>query len=164
MRIWMIRVGAAIAVIACSAHTRPQADSDRSSADVLAAEQARFAAMTRADIAALDTLLAGDLIYTHTTGNVETKEQFLESLRVRRIHYERITPRELQLRRPTSNVAVITGRARVGVTLADGRQEFDIRFTDVLVRRGDRWQTAIWQSTRLAPAADASGNPRPPQN
>lgn len=145
----MIRAGATIVVIACSANARPQADSYRGTADVVAVEQARFAAMTRADIAALDTLLADDLIYTHTTGRVETKEQFLESLRVRRIHYERISPHDLQLRRPTSDVAVITGRARIEVTLADGRQEFDIRFTDVLVRRGDRWQTAIWQSTRL---------------
>ena len=164
MRIWILRTGAAFALIACSARIRSQTDSDRNTVDVLAVERARFAAMTRADVAALDTLLAADLVYTHSTGRVETKEQFLTSLRTRRIVYERINPDELQVRRPTPDVAVITGRARVWVTLADTRQEFDIRFTEVLVRSGDRWQTSIWQSTRLPPAADASGSTRPPQN
>ena len=62
MRIWMIRASVAIVAIACSAYTRPQADSDRGTTDVLAVEQARFAAMTHADIAALDSLLADDLV------------------------------------------------------------------------------------------------------
>ena len=164
MQTWPIRACTAVAIIACSAHTRSQAESSPATVDVLGVEQARFAAMTRADVAALDTLFADDLVYTHTTGRVETKAQFLATLRARRIVYDHISPRDRELRRPTPDVAVITGRARMQVTLADGRQDFDIRFTDVLVRRGDRWQTALWQSTRLAPGADASGNTRPPQN
>ena len=164
MRIWILGACSAVALIACSARTGSLTHSNRATIDVLGVEQARFAAMTRGDVAALDTLLADDLVYTHTTGRLETKEQFLTSLRTGRIVYERISPHDLQLRRPAPDVAVITGRARIAVTLAEGRQEFDIRFTDVLVRRGERWQTSIWQSTRLPPAPGASVNTRPPQN
>ena len=157
MRIGILGACAALAVIACSARTRSQNVFNAGTVDVLGVEQARFAAMTRADVAALDTLVADDLVYTHSTGRVETKEQFLASLRERRIVYERISLQDVQVRRPTPDVAVVTGRARVWLTLADTRQEFDIRFTDVLVRSGNRWQTAVWQSTRLPPAGDGDG-------
>jgi hypothetical protein len=35
------------------------------------------------------------------------------------------------------------------VTVANMQQEFNIRFTDVLAERNGRWQTVVWQSTRL---------------
>src|SRR5437773_94667 len=41
---------------------------DSTQARVLAAEDRRFAAMVRGDTAALRTMLADDLAYTHTTG------------------------------------------------------------------------------------------------
>ena len=164
MRTWIVRVSVVFAVIACSAQTRSHAHSTGGPVDILGVEQARFAAMTRADVTALDTLLADDLVYTHTTGRVETKEQFLASLRTGRIVYERISPHDRELRQPAPDVVIITGMAQIEVTLAEGRQEFDIRFTDVLVRRAGRWQTAVWQSTRLSPATPASSNTRPPPN
>jgi hypothetical protein len=119
--------------------------------------------MSRGDLAALDTLLAADALYTHTTGRVETKAQFLESLRSRRLFYDFIELRASQARWLAADVAVISGQARMWITAADTRQEFDIRFTDVLVRRRGHWQTAVWQSTRLPPSSQL-GTSRPPQN
>jgi len=49
---------------------------DSVEARVLAAEDLRFAAMIRADTAALRTLLADDLAYTHTTGQSRTRPHF----------------------------------------------------------------------------------------
>jgi hypothetical protein len=165
MRILIFLAGTVATLPACAPRTAasvvPQA---AASGDALAAERARFVAMSRADITALDTLLADDLLYTHTSGLVETKEEFLTSLRTRRLFYDFIAPDDLQVRRPAPDVAVITGRARMWVTLADTRQEFDIRFTDVLIRRNGRWQTMSWQSTRLPPGPDRLSTTRPPQN
>lgn len=115
----------------------------------VSAHRARFLAMTRGDLAALDTLLADDAIYVHTSGRVETKAQFMESLRSRRLVYESIEVTEAQMRWLAPSVAVVAGQARMRVTVADAKQEFDIRFTDVLAERGGRWQTVVWQSTRL---------------
>jgi hypothetical protein len=82
-------------------------------------------------------------------GRVESKAQFMESLRSRRLVYESIVVTEAQMRWLAPSVAVVAGQARMRVTVADAKQEFDIRFTDVLAERGGRWQTVVWQSTRL---------------
>jgi hypothetical protein len=51
----------------------------------------RFAAMVKADMAELGRLLADDLTDTHSTGAVETKEQFLAAISSQAIRY-RSTP------------------------------------------------------------------------
>jgi Domain of unknown function (DUF4440) len=85
----------------------------------------------------------------HTTGRVETKVEFIESLRSRRLVYDSIEVGDVETRWLAPTVAVVAGQARMRVTVADMKQEFDIRFTDVLVDRGGRWQTVVWQSTRV---------------
>jgi hypothetical protein len=125
------------------------ADSFRNS--VLEAEGARFLAMTSVDFAALDTLLADNLLYTHTSGLSETKSAFLESLRSGRIRYVSINPTELQVTPLGPGAAVVTGRSRMRLSSGTEVRDLDIRFTDVLVRHGQRWQTVVWQSTRVPP-------------
>lgn len=107
-------------------------------------ERLRFAAMVRADTAELRWLLADELRYTHTTGQLETKQQFLETLGSGRLDYVSIEPEELAVR-IYGSTAVVSGRSRMGV----GEQRFSIRFLDVYVRRADRWQMVAWQATRL---------------
>lgn len=124
-------------------------DSFRNS--VLEAEGARFLAMTNVDFAALDTLLADDLLYTHTSGLSETKSAFLESLRSGRLRYVSIKPTELQVTPLGPDAAVVTGRSRMRLSSGTEVRDFDIRFTDVLVRHGRRWRTVVWQSTRVPP-------------
>jgi acyl-coenzyme A thioesterase PaaI-like protein len=119
------------------------------SASPVGAERDRFAAMITRDFAALDTLLAGDLAYTHTTGVVETKAQFLESLRTGRITYLSIAPSDVQVHQFADSAAMLSGRSHMHLRGVNGDLEFDIRFIDVLVRRGNRWVTVCWQSTRI---------------
>ena len=45
-----------------------------------ALEDKRYAAMERADREVLEQLLADDLTYVHTSGRVETKSQFINSI------------------------------------------------------------------------------------
>ena len=48
---------------------------------VLQAEKDRFAAMTKVDEAALNKLLADDLTYVHTSALLQTKKEFIDSLK-----------------------------------------------------------------------------------
>jgi ketosteroid isomerase-like protein len=138
-------------LLACAARaTNATLAPSSGSTDILAVENARFTAMMRADVVALDTLLADDLVYTHTTGRTETKVQFLESLRTRRLTYDSIAPLERHIRDLGGDAAVVTGRARMVVHVGAEFRRFEILFTDVLVRRGRRWQTIVWQSTRTS--------------
>src|SRR5438045_9544189 len=63
--------------------------------DVVRAEGARFAAMKSRDFAALDTLLADDLAYTHSSGETDTKTSLVAALREGRLVYVAIAPRDL---------------------------------------------------------------------
>jgi ketosteroid isomerase-like protein len=133
--------------LGCAAlSSRPPAR--RGEATVRAIEQRRFEAMTTRDLRALDTLLADDLRYTHTTGKVDTKASLLDDLRAGRLVYESITPGELHVH-VHGDAATLAGTARMQVRANDVAQRFSIRFTETYVNRGGRWQLVAWQSTRL---------------
>jgi hypothetical protein len=68
-----------------------QVDTPRSR-QVLATEDQRFAAMLRADTAALRSPLAPDLTYTHTDGEQNTKDEFLQILSSNALRYDSIVP------------------------------------------------------------------------
>lgn len=54
---------------------------------LLDADVRRCRAMTEGDLAALDALLHDDLVYTHASGRVETKAQYLDALRNGKVRY-----------------------------------------------------------------------------
>ena len=124
-------------------------DADTTLARLLATNSARFAAMVREDFAALDTLLAPDLTYIHSDGVLESRAQFLTTLRTRRLHYQAIEPSELQAR-TYDNMGIVTGRSHMRVKAGGELRAFEIRFTAVYRRAGHRWELVAWQATRLS--------------
>lgn len=115
---------------------------------IRALEERRFAAMMRRDTEALAGILADDLTYTHSSGQLETKGQFLESIRSGAIQYTAILPEGLDVRL-YGDTAVVTGKGTFKVRMQGEDRSLPLRFTDVYVRRGDGWQMVAWQSTRL---------------
>jgi ketosteroid isomerase-like protein len=117
--------------------------------EILAADDRRFAAMVQGGQAALDGLLADDLTYTHSTGQMETKAQFLASLKAGKLRYlsAESADREVRL---YGDVAVVTGRATVKASTEGKELLLPLRFTEVWVKRGGGWKLAAWQSTRTS--------------
>lgn len=111
-------------------------------------EERRFRAMTGVDTAELKEILADDLIYTHSSGVVDTKEQFIASLTSGRTKYKSIDIEEMRVRL-YGETRVVNGRARVRVESQGRENNLHLRFMDVYVKRGGRWQMVAWQSTRL---------------
>lgn len=118
--------------------------------EILAADARRFAAMVQGDQAALDGLLAHDLTYTHSSGQVETKAQFQESLRSGKLRYQSAQPSGQEVRL-YGDTAVVTGRADVKVTNQGQELALSLRFIEVWVKSNGAWKLTAWQSTRLAP-------------
>ena len=125
------------------------AGQDSVAARVLAAEDRRFAAMLDADTAALRTLLADDLAYTHTTGSKQDKTALLRSLGSGELRYTSIEPGERAVRLMGGDGAVVVGRSNMKVEVGGQLRAFSIRYLAVYRREANRWQLLAWQSTLL---------------
>ena len=124
------------------------ADSHTMRQEVRATQSARFNAMIAADVETLDAILADGLVYTHTTGRVETKAEFLESLKSGTVSYDKVEIIDNAIR-IAGDVASSTGAAEMSVSTPTRSMSFAIRFVEVYVRNGEGWQLIAWQSTRI---------------
>ena len=128
----------------------PQArDTTASVRTLLATEDARFAAMVRADTARLRAALADDLVYVHSNGRRETKAQYLESVGSGTLRYQEFAPRDRQVRLFGPEAAMIVGVARLRAAFGSQTADFDVRYVAVYAHEGDRWRLVAWQTTRI---------------
>ncbi len=104
--------------------------------------------MIAADTDTLAPLLGDDLTYIHSSGQRETKSEFLETVRSGAIRYRRIEPSQRATRRYRS-VVIVTGTARVSIQQGGQDSVLSLRHTSVYAKRRGAWQLVSWQSTRL---------------
>ena len=116
-------------------------------AEVIRADDGRFAAMVRADWAALDAALAEDLTYVHSTARLESKAEHVANLRAGKPHYRGAAPRDRQVR-VHGGVGVVNGVSEMHVENAGKEQRFTVRYLAVYSKSGERWRMIAWQSTR----------------
>jgi ketosteroid isomerase-like protein len=132
-------------------HAAPVPPSTSNAAkQVLAADQARTAALEHSDVATLERIMADDVIYIHASGKVDTKKSYLDAIRSGQLHYISWRPVDLHVRVVGSG-AIINGEYAVKVT--DSRVQpnpFDINIFILTAyeRRNGQWQQIAWQSTR----------------
>jgi len=114
----------------------------------LDAQAARLKATIDADIETLETYLADDLTYSHNTGWVETKSEYLATIESETLNYLSATPRNVEVR-IYGDIAVLTGLADMSGLLRGEPVSLTIRFLEVSRRVGDSWQLTAWQSVRF---------------
>lgn len=125
-------------------------DADKVPAEVLAADETRYRAMVTEDFATLETVLGDDLIYTHSSTVVDSKQSFVETLRTRKVTYIKTDRSDVKVT-PYGCIAVVTGRGDFDVTIDSKPLQVQIRFTNVWHKRSSRWQMVAWQATRIPP-------------
>lgn len=139
-----------VGLIVSAAAQKPAsyADAAKAADTVKELDAKRFAAQTRNDFDTLTSLLADDLVYTHSSAAVDGKTTFIDSMRSGRTKYESIEPVEVKVR-VYGNTAIVNGMAKLAVTSNGQTNSFSLRYTDVWVLRDNKWQMVSWQSTRL---------------
>jgi ketosteroid isomerase-like protein len=105
-------------------------------------------AMVAKDIETLESLLADDLVYTHSSARLDTKRTLIQGMVSGTTVYTGVKPSEVKAQ-DLGDTVVLTGIAHIEVVSNGTPNAFGVRFTDVYTRRGDRWQMVTWQSTRL---------------
>jgi hypothetical protein len=114
---------------------------------VRAAELARFQANIDADASTLNRLLADDLDYVHSNGDIDTKASFIESLTSGWRDYLSIEP-TIEKVRLFGNFAIVRGTARVKVTTRGVPADINLGYTDTWIWKDHRWQMTAWHSSR----------------
>ena len=112
-------------------------------------DRKRMTAMAEQDIATLTEVLADDLIYTHSSARLDTKQSLIGNMQSGATVYNAVEPSEVKAQ-DIGSAVVLTGIARIRVTSGGKPNAFAVRFTDVYANKGGKWQMVTWQSTRLA--------------
>ncbi len=104
-------------------------------------------AMAAQDYAKLDTIIADDLVYTHSSARMDTKATLIGAMKSGATVYKSCTPSDVKAQ-DLGDTVVLTGRAEISIDRAGTPISFAVRFTDVYAKRGGGWQMVAWQSTK----------------
>lgn len=118
-------------------------------AGILALETRRYAAMTSNSLDALADLFHDDMIYTHSSGVVDTKASYLEALRSGRTRYLEVEQRE-QTVKLLGDVALVIGASHIEVDVTVNgekvRKSLDLRSLAAWTATVSGWKFLAWQS------------------
>lgn len=109
--------------------------------EIVACEAELRAAQLGADVAALDQLIADELLFTGPDGQLGTKAQDLAAHGSGIVRFRAHDPEELRVRRVGTDVAVTALRARLAVEVAGTLLGGTYRYTRVWAREdGGPWR------------------------
>lgn len=119
-------------------------------AKIIALDEQRRAAMIAEDFAALDRLLADDLVHVHAGGNADTKQQYFRLI-------EDVCGFVAIERGPMAvrfygDTAVVTGAMthRVRIKPTGVIRTMEAFGTQVWAPHGDSWRQVLYQATEIA--------------
>ena len=116
---------------------------------LLDVESSRFKAQIAGDTAALKHALADELLYTHASGRVQNKDEYLQGFLSGAVHYQAIDVVD-HVVHVNGNMGMTSGL----ITLTVGNDmQLVSRYTGVYVLRDGRWQLLAWQTTDIRPPA-----------
>ena len=115
---------------------------------VLKREQQRVDYLVAGKLDDVAAMLSPTLSYTHSSATLDTKDQFMDSLRSGRLVYKSLKHRDVHVRFPTPDVAILNGLSDVEVVSGGQAQQVPLRFTIVYVRKNGEWLMEAWHSAR----------------
>lgn len=120
-------------------------------ANIIALDEARRAAMIAEDFAALDRLLADDLVHVHAAGNSDTKAQYLKMI-ADFCGFVAIGRGPMTVRF-YGDTAILTGPMTHTVRIKPTGAIFtmDAFGSQVWAPHGDSWRQVLYQATEIAP-------------
>lgn len=144
----MFRLSVVVIAVVVLATPRAFAEADKSQQEIRAMEKLWNESRVRADVAALDRLLADGWTVTHGDGTINTKAEYLADLKSGdRKFFADVKQDDFSVR--------IYGDTAVAAGLSDSKVEYKgkpsggaLRFTRVYVKRDGRWLMIVSHATR----------------
>lgn len=120
--------------------------------DLIALDKAWAAAVVANDVASVEKICAPDLIYSHSDGQIDSYDVYLNRLRNKTSNYQAIDISKISAKL-YGDTAVVTVRAFFKV-LSDGQQiANDLAYTHVYLKRDGEWKMIAHQSARMPPSS-----------
>jgi len=119
--------------------------------EIVVLEAELRAAQLAADVAALDRLIADELLFAGPDGQLGTKAQDLDAHGSGVVRFRVHEPEELRVRRIGADVAIASLRARLTVEVGGSTMHGTFRYTRVWAREDGRtWRVAGGQVSEIA--------------
>jgi hypothetical protein len=130
--------------------------------DVKAAANQVRVSQIRADIKTLDGFFADDLSFIHASGAIESKAEFLDSLKSGKRKLEAIDQEDVKLRVYNATTVVVTGKAHVRASSGGKKLDNNVRFEAVWVQVDGKWKMVSYQATIILPPPPPPAPPAVP--
>jgi hypothetical protein len=114
-----------------------------------AVERARFATWVKGDIAAIQAVMADDVLYCHSNTQCQTKQEFIADIQSKNRVYTKMKLLSMTAKPLGADGAVVNGKVEVGAQSPGKTVGFTGIYTAVYVKRSGRWQLISWQSTTV---------------
>jgi ketosteroid isomerase-like protein len=118
-------------------------------AEIQKVEDAWAKAATSNDQAALNNILAPRLVYTHSTGLIESKQEYMKAVDSFQ-KYKSITFENTRVN-VYGNAAIVNTKVRMVGTTRGKPFNDQLLLIHVWVKEGGKWQLAAHQTTKLNP-------------
>ena len=102
---------------------------------IIELDRQRMAAMAEKDVAALTKILSDDLIYTHSSARLDTKQSLIGAMESGATVYTSVEPSDV-VAQDLGDAVVLTGVAAISVNSGGKPNSFRVRFTDVYANKG----------------------------
>ena len=110
-------------------------------------------ALVASDVAELSRIFADDYVQYDESGNASTKSDVITKLTSGKIRFVSMISTRRRIRMLRDDVAIVHGSEEDIVEQAEKRFHVRYVYTDIVMRRGDKWQIV---ASQLAKAADHS--------
>src|ERR1700730_10845171 len=101
---------------------------------IIELDRQQMTAMAEKDVATLSKLLSDDLIYTHSSARLDTKQSLIGAMVSGTTVYTGVEPSDVKAQ-DLGDAVVLTGIAQIKVVSNGTSNAFGVRFTDVYARR-----------------------------
>ena len=114
---------------------------------IIALDRERMQAMADKNVDRLNELLCKDLVYTHSSARLDTKESLIGAMESGATVYTSVEPSDVAAQ-DLGDAVVLTGAAKITVIANGNPNSFGVRFTDVYHNQDGTWRMVAWQSTK----------------
>ncbi len=133
----------------------PTSARDKLIAAVTAADNERVAATMAADRVRLDAIFSDELRYAHSSGKVDTKGSYVDSIVSHRSVYASYDYQNRSFLPAGPGIVLMSGRAFINAGTAEQKNLLDLNFLAVWREENGQWRFLAWQSCKNPPAAPA---------